>query len=553
MIKTIEKYPLISLLVLVLLMLLPTLGEMRVTIMEARNFISAREMLSENNWILTTLNGEPRYEKPPLPTWITALFALVFGINNVYALRLPGVFMVWLTGVVVYKLSKQFGLAQRHAFINGIIAVSSFYVIAIIIEAPWDIYTHGFMMAAIYFLFKTYQKYSFQSLALAVLFMACSVMSKGPISLYALLLPFLLAYAVVFGIKNRWLLKTFGVLIPGIVLGSGWFVYVRFADPDAFLKIAGVETSNWSVYNVKPFYYYWSFFIQSGIWAVPAVIGMVYPYMKKRVKFPAHYKLTLLWTLFSVVLLSLIPEKKSRYLMPVLIPLAVTTGFYMHYMLEKFKSPTSRREIIPLYFHFGILGVAGILVPFILFFMRKDLAPGRQLLFWALAFGIAAAACCLFVLLTQKKMYRVFYLSVFIFVLVLNMLVSLYHRLPNQNARYKSISELRWQASKANIDIYVLDQISPEMLWNYGAILPVISKTDNGYVFPAARRFGVLATDSSLVNSNEFYEQFSIEKKGVYDINIEKLGRRKNRPRFISNYYIFTKKNTRQGGVGLLK
>ena len=35
--------------------------------MEARNFIVAREMLTEGNWLLTTMNDVPRYEKPPFP------------------------------------------------------------------------------------------------------------------------------------------------------------------------------------------------------------------------------------------------------------------------------------------------------------------------------------------------------------------------------------------------------------------------------------------------------------------------------------------------------
>lgn len=44
-----------------------------VTIMEARNFITAREMTLDGNWLLTTMNGEPRYQKPPLPTWLAAI------------------------------------------------------------------------------------------------------------------------------------------------------------------------------------------------------------------------------------------------------------------------------------------------------------------------------------------------------------------------------------------------------------------------------------------------------------------------------------------------
>ena len=57
MIKLIEKYPILSLLLFVVITLGFTIDSIPVTIMEARNFISAREMLTDDNWILTTMNG----------------------------------------------------------------------------------------------------------------------------------------------------------------------------------------------------------------------------------------------------------------------------------------------------------------------------------------------------------------------------------------------------------------------------------------------------------------------------------------------------------------
>jgi hypothetical protein len=38
-----------------------------VDIMEARNLITAREMIETGHWFLPTLHGEPRLAKPPLP------------------------------------------------------------------------------------------------------------------------------------------------------------------------------------------------------------------------------------------------------------------------------------------------------------------------------------------------------------------------------------------------------------------------------------------------------------------------------------------------------
>src|SRR3712207_3615056 len=60
------------------------------SLMEARNFITVREMTQHRNWLIPTLNGEPRLAKPPLPTWITAVSALGSGgLYNLVALRLP--------------------------------------------------------------------------------------------------------------------------------------------------------------------------------------------------------------------------------------------------------------------------------------------------------------------------------------------------------------------------------------------------------------------------------------------------------------------------------
>ncbi|MGB2683418.1 MAG: glycosyltransferase, partial [Olleya sp.] len=59
--KLLKDYPIIFICLLLAVMLLPNLETIQVTIMEARNFITAREMLLDDHWILTTMNGEARY------------------------------------------------------------------------------------------------------------------------------------------------------------------------------------------------------------------------------------------------------------------------------------------------------------------------------------------------------------------------------------------------------------------------------------------------------------------------------------------------------------
>jgi len=542
MIKTIEKYPILTLFILVAIMLLPALNQFRVPIMEARNFITAREMITDGNWILTTMNGEPRYEKPPLPTWITAVFGLLFGIKNVFALRLPGVIMVWITGAYTFFLSEKLLRNKIQSAINGLVAVTSFYIIAIIIEAPWDIYTHGFMLIAIYHLNIAYTSNKKTDIFIAILFIGCSVLSKGPISLYALLLPFIVAHIVVFGIKNRFLWKTILALIPGILLGGIWFFYVRIADPEAFKEIALAETSNWSSYEVKPFYYYWSFFIQAGIWTIPAFISLLYPYLKNRVTNKKVYRLSLYWTIFAVILLSVIPEKKERYIMPVLIPLAINTGFYIQYVITNFKEFKQKAETIPVYFNFGLLGILGVLFPLVAYFFVKEQVGQNLYFFLPVSLILVIIGSLIIYNLFIKNIKRVFYLSVVLFAAILVAVVPVSPGFINQNENYNSISTLLEEAEIEDINVYVLDIITPEMIWDSGGKLPLIERKDKIYQLPKAEKFGILVTDKKLIEEGDFKEDYIITYHETYDINRGKLNTKAHKYRYVNYYYTFQKR-----------
>ena len=133
--------------------------------------------------------------------------------------------------------------------------------------------------------------------------------------------------------KRQWL-YLLGSIVVGSLLGFSWYMYVRLEDPVFFLEVAQKEAGHWTSHNVRPFYYYWSFFTQSGIWAIPSLIGLAYPWLKDKVSDSSDYRFVVLWTLFAVVLLSVIPEKKSRYLMPVLIPLSLSTGYLIITLLR---------------------------------------------------------------------------------------------------------------------------------------------------------------------------------------------------------------------------
>ncbi|WBL24894.1 ArnT family glycosyltransferase [Zunongwangia sp. HGR-M22] len=512
-----------------------------VNIMEARNFGSAREMLNMDHWLLTTLNDIPRYEKPPLPTWLTAISAKIFGIENLWALRIPAACAATLLTVYLYKFSELLNITRKQAFIAALVAVTSFYIIFSGRNGQWDIFTHAFMMVAIYFLFQFFrdQRKLWRNVILAGIFFGFSILSKGPVSIYALFLPFVIAYFLVY--KFQEFSKKWGALIVFIVLGLSvglwWFAYVRIADPIAFLDIAKDEASNWGSYNIRPFYYYWSFFTQSGIWTIPSFVALLYPYLKNKVSNKKAYRFTVLWTFLSVILLSIIPEKKSRYLLPVLIPMALNTSFYIEYLFRNYSILKLNEKWI-VYFNFGLIAIIGITFPIIAPFFLK--LSGIYYLWYTLtSIALAGIGFGIFYFFKRKKIAKIFYLTISFICMIIILGFPLVDTLIN-NPNYKAFSELRKLSEKQQFEVYAYKSFSPEIIWNYGEPIPIL-KNDASFSIPKENIFGLLISPNDTITS-EMFPKYSIEKVDRYDLNQVNPNKSGYKDRLIRDFYLLKKK-----------
>ncbi|WP_348813665.1 ArnT family glycosyltransferase [Flavobacterium maritimum] len=533
------------LLLVACLMLFPHLDVIEINIMEARNLITAREMVSNNNWILTTINELPRYEKPPLPTWLTALAGIFFGFEDIYGLRLPVVLITLLLVFSTHKLSQKLALSGQQNFHNGLILITSFYIFFAGRDNQWDIYTHSFMMICIVFLWQLLNDPKNQLLnsVLAGVFFGFSFLSKGPISVYALFLPFLIAYGFTykFDLKGKKLYALL-VLLIGLTIGLSWPLYVRWADPETAMRVAKVEGGRWGSYNIRPFYYYWSFFTQSGIWTVPALIGLIYPYLKNKVSNLKAYQFTLIWTITSVVLLSIIPEKKSRYLLPVLIPMALNTGFYIDYLIREFKNIHLKKEKGIIYFAFGLIGIICIAIPVGLFIKLKNDISGFEFWFIGLTITLFALGYVLFQNLRNKNFAKVFYavigvqLAVVIFGIPLTKAIL-------KNPGYQSAKALTKKEKELGIKTYELSSFTPEIIWDYGhSILILRTEKANKLNLPLENKFGLLASETDSIFSIKELENYTIQKVSSVDLNRIPKESKKHNKRLTRNYYVVTKK-----------
>ena len=526
-------------------MLIPHLSVIEVNIMEARNFITAREMVSNNNWILTTINDLPRYEKPPLPTWLTAVAGLFFGFENIFGLRLPVVFVTLLLVFSTYKLSEKLGLRQQQNFHNGLILITSFYIYFAGRDNQWDMYTHSFMMVCIVFLWKFLngKNHTFLYATLAGLFFGFSFLSKGPISVYALLLPFLIAYGLTykFDLKDK-KFYVFLILLIGFGIGLSWPLYVRYIDSETVARVTKLESSRWGNYNIRPFYYYWSFFAQSGIWTVPSLIALLYPYLKTRVSNLKAYQFTLIWTLASLVLLSIIPEKKSRYLLPILIPMALNTGFYIEYLIRSFKNISLKIEKRVVYFAFGLIVIICFAIPIVLFIKIKNNITGFE--FWLI--GLTISSFILGYILIQnlrnKDFLKVFYAFVGVQVAVILFGVPL-TKAVLINPDYHSAKELKEKEKELGIKTYEMSSFTPEIVWDYGHSIPVLQNEKTNILnFPLEKKFGILASKTDSILSKKKLENYNLKKITTVDLNRVPRESKKHNVRLFRIYYLATKK-----------
>jgi 4-amino-4-deoxy-L-arabinose transferase-like glycosyltransferase len=485
--------------------------------MEARNFITAREMIDDGNWLLTTMNGEARYEKPPLPTWITALFAMAFGIENLWALRLSAILMLGFTGYGVFLISQELLNSFKLALLNATITITSFYILAIIFEAPWDIYTHGFMLLGIFFLLQHFFKKPSNNLIIASIFIGCSILSKGPISIYGLLLPFLIAYGIVYkyNISKSALIKIVVVVILSLLIGGWWFLYVRMADPDTFLKITQKETGNWNNYNVRPFYYYWSFFANSGLWLIPAFVSLLYPYLKNKVSNLKAYRFSLIWVLASLVLLSIVPEKKSRYLVPTLIPLAINCGFYIEYLIKHFKHFNLKEKIAPV-FHFSVLIAVALAIPVVLFIKFKDVVFEDWFFSTLLIISALASAVTMMWFLKKNDAKNLTIASVVFYGCIIFFGMPLVEQLPKNN--YTPISDLKSDIEISNIKLMSLNEISPEIIWQYGDQIPETT-IDKLSEIKTNEELAILVTNLESSQQQFLNNNFEVTYLKTYDLN----------------------------------
>jgi 4-amino-4-deoxy-L-arabinose transferase-like glycosyltransferase len=98
---------------------------------------SAREMVASGNWIIPTLVGLPRVEKPPLTTWLIGLAIKLTHRDSEWVVRLPSVISALAAALIIAHFSARF-FGVGTGLLAGLIQLSSLWVLIVGEEAVPD-------------------------------------------------------------------------------------------------------------------------------------------------------------------------------------------------------------------------------------------------------------------------------------------------------------------------------------------------------------------------------------------------------------------------------
>ncbi len=163
------------------LLLLPSLALYPLFDVDEGAFSEAtREMLRSGDWLSTTLNGLPRYDKPILIYWLQAASVGLLGLNE-FALRLPSALagLAWVWAIAAFAIPR---LGRRSAVLAGWIAASSLGVLVIARSATADALLNALLAAMMFDLWRHFDGGDRRPLRRAYVWMALGVLAKGPIA-----------------------------------------------------------------------------------------------------------------------------------------------------------------------------------------------------------------------------------------------------------------------------------------------------------------------------------------------------------------------------------
>jgi 4-amino-4-deoxy-L-arabinose transferase-like glycosyltransferase len=218
------------------LLLVPALGLPPLFDVDEGAFGEAtREMLASGDWLSTTLNGAPRFDKPILIYWLQAASVSAFGLTE-FALRLPSALaaLAWIAAIGRFASTR---IGAEAGALAAWIAATCIGVMVIAHAATADALLNALLAAAMLDAWRFIEDGNRAALRRMYVWIGLGVLTKGPI---AALIPVAvtLLYALLSGRLRDWRKAAFDpvgwLLLAAIV--APWYGYALHRHGRAFVE-----------------------------------------------------------------------------------------------------------------------------------------------------------------------------------------------------------------------------------------------------------------------------------------------------------------------------
>lgn len=319
-------------------------------------------------WTLAAGPGELYFNKPPLAFWVHGLMLHVFG-PGAAAARLPSIAAAGIAVVATVGLARTLAGA-RAGMLAGVMLATTIEFFRRTREISLDMWQLAFLMVAAWMVANGAGRGRHSTVVLAGVPLGLALMAKPLVALAAV--PVLAAWLVWIG-RGRAALSVVAAALVAVGIALPWHASMIALHGQAFTaqyfgsEIAGRATGQLSAEmdSVKPWWFYLEHLGAGGWpWLVCAGLAVV-TWARGREMSPerAGERWALAWGLGWLVLLTLFPDRRDRYALPMWPALAVLGGVWWAGDPWRWSEPVTRWVERWGVVAFAVLGMALALLP----------------------------------------------------------------------------------------------------------------------------------------------------------------------------------------------
>jgi 4-amino-4-deoxy-L-arabinose transferase-like glycosyltransferase len=277
-------------------------------------------MWSDGSLLVPEINPETLYlNKPPMAFWIHGFFLKIFGAN-LPAARLPSILAA--VGVLVFSMLSVRNLGtRREAVVSGIVLALTYEFFRRTREISLDFWQLFFVTAAVWLVTKAIRESSRLPIILCGIPIGLALLCKPLVALFVL--PIFAVWFVMTGRAKLILWIAFGTLPIALLVAAPWhfYMYVAFGAlfTNQYFIHEVVDRARGSDQPTSIFYYIMEISRTYWPWMLGLGCAIYFRIVKPTARTAQNdfVMLAAVWVVFWLITLSIFPDRKPNYALPI--------------------------------------------------------------------------------------------------------------------------------------------------------------------------------------------------------------------------------------------